>query len=190
MIAQLSQSAPRGRPSSSSSGVRSAGSLARNSGVLFFPHTSSSSNSSPAARTKIRAVRLLTLGLRMLSVFLGTCSSLALAVWVSWRSVVRERRSRSPDERLDGIRQVVLGDVVVASPDPDLVRLQQHVDVRVAERRLEAVRAELAQQAQRILEVDRVHEATVLDAAVTDRALVEPRHRLLERRLRDGEGDV
>ena len=69
MIAQLSQSAPLGRPSSSSSGVRSAGSFARNSGVLFLPQTSSSSKSSPAARTKIRAVRLLTLGFRMLSVF-------------------------------------------------------------------------------------------------------------------------
>ena len=71
MIAQLSQSAPLGRPSSSSSGVRSAGSLARNSGVDFFPHTSISSNSRPAARTKIRVVRLLTLGLRMLSVFVA-----------------------------------------------------------------------------------------------------------------------
>ncbi len=69
MIAQLSQIEPFGRPSSSSSGVRSAGSLARNSGVDFFPQTSSSSYSSPAARTKMRAVRLLTLGFRMLSVF-------------------------------------------------------------------------------------------------------------------------
>ena len=75
MIAQLSQSAPCGSPSSSSSGVRSAGSLARNSGVLFLPQTSSSSNSSPAARTKIRTVRLLTLGFRMLSVCVATASS-------------------------------------------------------------------------------------------------------------------
>ena len=71
MIAQLSQSAPFGRPDSSRSGVRSAGSFARNSGVDFFPQTSSSSKSSPAARTKIRVVRLLTLGLRMLSVVGG-----------------------------------------------------------------------------------------------------------------------
>ena len=68
MIAQLSQSEPRGSPSSSSSGVRSAGSFPRNSGVDFLPQTSSSSNSSPAARTKMRVVRLFTLGLRMLSV--------------------------------------------------------------------------------------------------------------------------
>ena len=69
MIAQLSQSEPFGSPSSSSIGVRWAGSFARNSGVVVFPHTSSSSKSSPAARTKIRAVRLLTLGFRMFSVF-------------------------------------------------------------------------------------------------------------------------
>ena len=69
MIAQLSQSVPFGSPASSSRGVRSAGAFARNSGVDFFPHTSSSSNSRPAARTKMRIVRLLTLGLRMLSVW-------------------------------------------------------------------------------------------------------------------------
>jgi hypothetical protein len=71
MIAQLSHSEPRGRPASSSSGVRSAGSFARNSGVDFLPHTSTSSKSRPAARTKMRVVRLLTLGLRMLSVFVA-----------------------------------------------------------------------------------------------------------------------
>ena len=69
MIAQLSQSDPLGRPSSSSSGVRSAGAFERNSGVDFLPHMSTSSQSSPAARTKMRVVRLLTLGLRMLSVW-------------------------------------------------------------------------------------------------------------------------
>ena len=71
MIAQLSQSEPRGRPSSSSIGVSWAGSLPRKSGSSFLPQTSSSSKSSPAARTKIRALRLLTLGFRMLSVLAG-----------------------------------------------------------------------------------------------------------------------
>ena len=69
MIAQLSQSEPLGRPGSSSIGVRWAGSLERNSGVVVSPQTSTSSKSSPAARTKMRVLRLLTLGLRMLSVF-------------------------------------------------------------------------------------------------------------------------
>ncbi len=70
------------------------------------------------------------------------------------------------------------------------MRLEQHVGMCVAERRLEAVRRELDQQAERILEVDRVHEAAILDPAVTDPALVEPLDRLVERRLRERERDV
>ena len=65
MIAQLSQSVARGSPSSSSIGVSRAGLVLRNSGDWVCPHTSTSSKSSPAARTKMRAVRLFTLGLRM-----------------------------------------------------------------------------------------------------------------------------
>ena len=68
MIAQLSPSVPLGSPSSSIIGVRCAGYFSRYSGLVVFPHTSCSSKSSSAARTKIRTVRLLTLGLRMLSV--------------------------------------------------------------------------------------------------------------------------
>ena len=68
MIAQLSPSVPLGSPSSSIIGVRWAGYFSRNSGLVVFPHTSCSSKSSSAARTKMRTVRLLTLGLRMLSV--------------------------------------------------------------------------------------------------------------------------
>ena len=54
MIAQLSPSASFGSPAFSSIGVRSAGSLARYSGLVVWPQTSFSSNSSPAARTKMR----------------------------------------------------------------------------------------------------------------------------------------
>ena len=78
MIAQLSHNEPRGNPSSSIIGVRWAGSLARNSGVPVFPQTSISSKSSPAARTKMRTVRLLTLGFRMLSAMADMRSSLCL----------------------------------------------------------------------------------------------------------------
>ncbi len=60
----------------------------------------------------------------------------------------------------------------------------------VPERRLEAVGRELDRQAERVLEVDRVHEAAVLDAAVLDPALVEPLHRLVEDGLRERERDV
>src|SRR3954470_10207751 len=85
---------------------------------------------------------------------------------------------------------MLLGDVVVVALDAELVRLEQHVGMRVAERRLEPVRRELDEQAQRILEVDRVHEAAILHAAVTDAALVEAPDRLVERRLRERERDV
>ena len=69
MIAQLSQSEPRGSPSSSSIGVRCGRVLGEELRLAVLPQTSTSSKSSPAARTKMRAVRLLTLGLRMFSVF-------------------------------------------------------------------------------------------------------------------------
>ena len=62
--------------------------------------------------------------------------------------------------------------------------------MREAERRLEPIRRELDQQPERVLEVDRVHEPAVLDAAVLDPALVKPLDRLVERRLRDVERDV
>ena len=81
-------------------------------------------------------------------------------------------------------------DVVVAALDAQLVRLEQHVGVREAGGRLEAIRGELDQQPERVREVDRVHEAAVLDAAVLDAALVEPLDGLGERDLRDRERDV
>src|SRR3954470_8932333 len=85
---------------------------------------------------------------------------------------------------------MLLRDVVVVALDAELVRLEQHVGVREPERRLEAIRRELDQQAERILEVDGVHEAAILHAAVADAARVEARDRLVERRLRERERDV
>jgi hypothetical protein len=70
------------------------------------------------------------------------------------------------------------------------VGLEQHLGVREAVRRLEAVGRELDQQPERVVEVDRVHEPAVLDAAVLDAALVEPLDRLVEGRLRQRERDV
>ena len=62
---------------------------------------------------------------------------------------------------------------VVAAFDPDLVRRHQHVDMRHAGRRLETVGGELAQEAERIAKIDRIHEAAVFHPAVRDAALVE-----------------
>ena len=97
MIAQLSHSAPFGRPASSIVGVRWAGFILRNSDEVVTPQESTSSKSSPAARTKIRAVRLLTLGFRMWIVMSAMMSSRpapqARSVGVFGRSVVGERRT-------------------------------------------------------------------------------------------------
>src|SRR5215204_3564400 len=123
MIAQLSQRDPRGRALSSSSGVRCAGSLARNSGVVVCPHTLVSSKSSPAARTKMRAVRLFTDGGRMLSEFaaMRSSSSGLLAVRLLGRAVLGKRRAGARHERLDRVRDVDLVDMGVAALDPDPV---------------------------------------------------------------------
>ena len=85
---------------------------------------------------------------------------------------------------------MLLVDVVVAALGAELVRLEQHLAVAEAGGRHEAVGRELDQQPERVGEVDRVHEAAVLDAAVVDAALVEADDGLVERRLGDRERDV
>src|SRR3954447_25943604 len=147
MIAQLSPRYPRGSPSASSIGVRWAGYFSRYSGAVVLPHTSSSSKSSPAARTKIRAVRLFTLGLRTFSVFADMRFS-SLAVGLLGRAVLRERRVRALGEQLDRIGEVHAVDVVVATLDAQQVGLHQHVGVGVPVWRHEAVGGELDQQAE------------------------------------------
>src|SRR3954447_15826254 len=189
MIAQLSPSVPRGRLASSSDGVRCGGYLSMYSGPVDLPQTSTSSKSSPTARMKMRTVRLLTLGLRMFSVYSATWPSRSV-IRILGCAIARQRVARARDEQLDRIGEMLLRDVVVVALDAELVRLEQHVRVRVSERRLEAVRRELDQQAERILEVDRVHEAAILDAAVMDAALVEARDSLMKGRLRERKRDV
>src|SRR5215207_2089209 len=91
---------------------------------------------------------------------------------------------------LDRVGEVHRRDVVVPSLGPDPVRLRQDLGVRVAVRRLEAIRGQFDQEPERVLEVDRVHEPAVLDAAVLDAAFVEALYRLLEGGLREREGHV
>src|SRR3954468_15444981 len=197
MIAQLSPSVPVGRSGSSSVGVRCGAYLSRYSLSIVLPQTSTSSTSRPAARTKIRALRLFTLGRRMFSWYWATSLSSPLrrlggllVVRIGRRAVVGQRRARAPDQLFDGVREMLAVDVVVAALEAEPVGLEQDVGVRVTERRLEPVRGELDQEPERVLEVDRVHEAAVLDAAVADPALVEALHRLRERRLRQREREV
>src|SRR5690242_14453514 len=158
MIAQLSHNDPLGRPLSSIIGVRCAGSLARKSGVVVCPQTSASSTSMPAARTKMRTVRLLTLGLRMFSVMPAMASLLAVvylpgSVRVLGRAVVGQRPPRSCGKDLDRIGQVHLLDVRVAAVHPQQVRLEQDVGVGQSGRRLETVGGKLDQQPQGVGEV-------------------------------------
>src|SRR5438128_6494501 len=98
MIAQLSQSVVRGSPVCSIIGVRGAGFFARNSGVWVAPQTSTSSHSRPAARTKIRTVRLLTLGFSTCSVIVAIRN---LLIGVLRGPVLRERWPRPPRHELD-----------------------------------------------------------------------------------------
>src|SRR5690349_8111092 len=116
----------------------------------------------------------------MLSVLSAMGSSSSGQVGVAGGAVVGERLAGARDEPLDRVRKVLLADVVVTGLDPELVGLEQHLGVGKGRRRLEAVGGELDQEAERILEVDRVHEAAVLDAAMADAPLVEPLDSLRE----------
>ena len=89
------------------------------------------------------------------------------------RSSESDSRERG-HERLDRIREVYGSDVVVALRDAPAMGLQQDLGMGEPGRRLEPVGGQLDQQPERILEVDRVHEAAILDPAVLDPALVQP----------------
>src|SRR5947208_3571812 len=83
-----------------------------------------------------------------------------------------------------------LRDIVVAALEPDPMRFLEHVRMGDAGRWLEAVGGKLDQETQRIIEIYRIHEATILDAAMLDAALVEALDRLKESDARHRKGDV
>jgi hypothetical protein len=82
------------------------------------------------------------------------------------------------------------GDSLVTTSQTDLVSLEEHVGMTETMRRFESVGGELDEEAQRILEVDRIHEASVLDAAMLYLAFVEAGNRLCEGRARDSKRNV
>src|SRR5215472_4165179 len=117
----------------------------------------------------MRTLRLLTLGLRMLMVLAAIPSTSSFGALVAWfqvpvgllrGAVVGQRLAGAGDERLDRVREVNSIDVVIAPLHAQLVRLEQNLGVGEAVRWLEPVGSELDQEAERILEVDRIHEAT------------------------------
>ena len=89
-------------------------------------------------------------------------------------------------QRLDRIGEMHFRDGVVASLDPYLVRGHQHIGVGMSWRRLESIGSELDQEPERVFEIDRIHEAAILHAAMLDRSLIEALDRLQERDARDG----
>src|SRR5262245_3099846 len=68
--------------------------------------------------------------------------------------------------------------------------LHQHVRMRISRRGLKLVGRKLEQQSEWILEVNRIHEAAVLHAAVLDLALIQPRDGLQESHARNRKGNV
>src|SRR4030095_6355323 len=71
MMAQLSQSAPRGSSGLSIAGVRLDGIIAMYSGVRVAPQALTSSKGRPAARRNTRTERLFTLGPSMCSLIVS-----------------------------------------------------------------------------------------------------------------------
>ena len=92
-------------------------------------------------------------------------------------------------EFLDGVRQMLLGDVMIAGLAPERVRPSQDVRLAHAFWRLELVAGQLQAQAVRIAEVDGIHEAAV-ERLERDAALFEALRHLGLGRARDVERDV
>src|SRR6185437_5307826 len=194
MMAQLSQMAPFGKSFSSSIGVRCAGFFARNSGERVLPQTSSSVNSRLAARTKTRAAMLFTLGFStfsfMVSPPLSSPDYPAFSIRILRRSICGKRRVAPRHQRLDGVGEMNLCNVAIVARDTDLVSFHQHVRMRKAVRRFKPVAGKLDQEAHWIGEIDRIHEASVLDAAMGDPAFVQTLYCLREGGVRDRKGDM
>ena len=101
-----------------------------------------------------------------------------------------DRQSRpGREQQLDGVGEVLGGDVMVSSLDAQGVGFHQHIDGAEAFRGFELVARQFDFQAVGIVQVDRVHEATVALDEV-DAALAQAVGSARERRPRDIEGDV
>src|SRR4029079_11246702 len=77
-------------------------------------------------------------------------------------------------ELLDGIGEMLIGDVIGALGEPYLMRLAEHVGVGAAHRRVEFIAGKLDKKTEGIAEVDRIHEAAVDLAGVRNVALLQP----------------
>src|SRR6185436_6057905 len=99
--------------------------------------------------------------------------SSAFSIWILCRAIVRQALARAGDQCFDSIGEMDFGDVVIVARDPDAMRFHENVGMSETGGRLEAIGRKFDQQAERIGEIDRIHEAAVLDAAMLDAALVQ-----------------
>ena len=127
---------------------------------------------------------LFTLGFSTFSftVFLPLSSLIILGMLnKDFRRPLGGERCVTPRHKsLDCIGEMNLRNIAVSAGDPDLVGLHQHVRMREAVRRFKTVGSKLDQKAQWIGEIDRIHEAPVLNAAMLDLAFVQTLYRLRE----------
>jgi CheY-like chemotaxis protein len=96
------------------------------------------------------------------------------SVRVARAPVLRQRPVPAFDQRLDRVGQVDLVDMVIAARHADLVRLDHHVGLAVAFGRHETVARQFDPKAQRVAEIDRVHEAPVDRPGMGHAARVQP----------------
>src|SRR5687767_13054005 len=90
---------------------------------------------------------------------------------------------------LDGVSQVLLADVMISTLIAKAMRFDEHVRVPESGRCLELVARELYGQSVRVLQVDRVHEATIFFVE-RDSMLGQTGGGLFESRSRHVESDM
>src|SRR5262249_16703764 len=83
-----------------------------------------------------------------------------------------------------------LRNIGVPAGDANLVGLHQHLPMREAVRWFKTVGGKLNQKAHWSGEIDGVHEAPILNAAVLDLAFIQALYRLREGGARDRKGEV
>src|SRR6185295_8592996 len=97
---------------------------------------------------------------------------------------------RLPGELLDGVGEMLIGEIIGLLGDPYPMRLAQHIGGGKTRRRIEFVAGKLEQKAERIAKVYRIHEPAVDLAGVRNVALLQPLDRLSIGGARYREGEM
>ncbi len=141
----------------------------------MWPHTSVSAKSSPAARAKTRTRHIVHARFRMFELDLRHSLSSPRVQYGFLGERLSERLGRMRAyERFDGIGEMDFSNRIVAPRATLILCASIRISVWLnPSRRLEAIGAKLDEQPQWVVEIDRIHEAAILDAAVLDMAHVE-----------------